>query len=109
MVGLFFAQKYVYRLAAAVKLLEQVGQITVCVGAHDQVHELLFFKKLFAHAFGHATQHANFELGLVGLERVKLIQSLAHGLFGLFANRASIQKHQIGIFEFVGGFVSPFL
>ena len=108
-VGLFFAQKYVYRLASAVKLLEQVGQITVCIGAHDQVHKLLFFKKLFAHAFGHATQHANFELGLVGLERIKLIQSLAHGLLSLLANRAGIQEHQIGIFELVGGFVSPFL
>ena len=109
MVRLFFAQDDVDGLAPPVEFLEQVGQVAVSVGAHHEVDELFFVKKLFADALGHAAQNANLEFGILGLECIELIEAVAHGLLGLFANRAGIQKHQIGFLEVVRGLVPVLL
>ena len=109
MVRLFFAQDDVDGLASAIQLLEQVGQVAVGVGTHHQVHKLFFVKELFTNALSHAAQNANLEFGILGLERVELIEAVAHGLLGLFANRAGIQQHQIGLLEVVRGLVPVLL
>ena len=91
MVRLFLTEDDVHGLAPSVQLVEQVGQVAVCIRTHHKVNQLLFVKKLLADALGHTAQDANLEFGILSLQGVELVEAVAHGLLCLFANRARIQ------------------
>ena len=94
-----------------------LGQMEIAVRTTHEIG-VMVLDQVVLHALGHTAQHAENRLGVLGFGIVvgmaallgeKRVETMIDLVLGILAHRTGIEKHRVGIFFGVSGFVTGHL
>ena len=116
-IGLGGGQLHVHGWLTNLYGCHHLGQMEIAVWTTHEIG-VMVLDQVVLHALGHTAQHAEDRLGIVGFRIVvgvtallseKRVKTMIDLVLGILAHRAGVEKHRVGIFFVVRGFVTGHL